>query len=253
MKHYEKMVELGCFSRKMLAETLGSDAKAAAAIQVYLKKGYIERVRRDLYIVISLETKQPILSRYQIGASLFSDACITHHSAFEVLGYANQVFYETYVATQSRFTDFDYNGVSYHRVMPKTHAATVQIGTVLVTSIEQTVVDCINDFEKIGGLEETLRCIMLVPSLNSTKLLEALKQYDSAFLYQKTGYLLQEMNESLLLPASFFDECAKKVPTCKRYLTKEKTGLVLHERWKLYAPASVQSLINKGVNDYNAI
>ncbi len=253
MKHYEKLIELGCFSRQKLAETLGSEPAAASTIYEYLKKGYIERVRHDLYTVISLETKQPVLSRYQIGASLFPDACITHHSAFEVFGYANQVFYETYVSTKSRFSDFVYNGVSYHRASPKKNAVTTMHGAVPVTSLEQTVVDSISDFEKIGGLEETLRCIALIPALNSAKLLHVLKQYDNGFLYQKTGYLLQELSTSLTLPAAFFDECAKHVPSGKRYLTKEKTGLVFHERWKLYAPASIRSITDKGVNDYDAI
>lgn len=62
-------------------------------------------MKRDFYVVISMETKQPILSQYQIGANLFSDACISHHSAFEVFGYGIQVFYECYVATNSRLAD----------------------------------------------------------------------------------------------------------------------------------------------------
>ena len=60
-----------------------------------------------------METKQPVLSRYQIGSNLFPDACITHHSAFEVFGYGSQVFYECYVATDKRFHDFEYDGVLY--------------------------------------------------------------------------------------------------------------------------------------------
>lgn len=253
MKHYEKLIELGCFSRQMLAETVGSEPAAASTIYEYLKKGYIERVRHDLYTVISLETKQPVLSRYQIGASLFPDACITHHSAFEVFGYANQAFYETYVSTKSRFPDFDYNGISYRRVSPKRNAVTTMHGTVPVTSLEQTVVDSISDFEKIGGLEETLRCMLLIPALNSTKLLAVLKQYNNGFLYQKTGYLLQELNSSFALPIAFFEECAKFVPVGKRYFIKEKDGLIFHAQWKLYAPASIRSFIDKGVHDYDAI
>lgn len=58
-------------------------------------------------MVISLETKQPILSRYQIGSNLFADACITHHSVFEVYGYGSQVFYECFVETDKGFSDFE--------------------------------------------------------------------------------------------------------------------------------------------------
>ena len=56
MKHYEKLLELGCFSRGKIAALLGNDETAGSLLREYQKKGYIERVRRDLYVVISLET-----------------------------------------------------------------------------------------------------------------------------------------------------------------------------------------------------
>ena len=253
MKHYEKLVGLGCFSRSELAGMLGCDATAASTIREYLRKGYVERVRHDLYAVISLETKQPVCSRYKIGASLFPDACISHHSALELYGYANQVFYETYVATTSRFPDFEYNGVSYHRVAQKTDAHIVQIGGVHATDLERTVVDSIADLEKIGGLEETLRCFSLIPSLDHAKLLDVLALYRNGFLYQKCGYIFEALNSSLGLPDSFFSECRKHISNSKRYLMKSRDGIVWHDKWKLYAPDSIQHIINKGVSDYDAI
>lgn len=117
MKNHEKIIELGCFSLGELAKKLNCCIPTATSIiQKHLKNGYIERVRRDLYVAISIETKQPVLSRYQIGNHLADDAYLSHHSAFEVFGYANQVFYEVYVATQTRFTDFVYNGILYTKI-----------------------------------------------------------------------------------------------------------------------------------------
>ena len=171
LKYYEKLLEMGCFSREDLISLVGTPAAAASIIHDYQKKGYVERVRRDFYVAISIETKQPILSRYQIGANLFPDACISHHSAFEVYGYGSQVFYECYVATDRRFIDFEYDGVNYHRVERKQDTEVIQQGNVKVTSIEQTVVDSIRDFEKIAGLEEVIRCLMLVPGLKRIRCL----------------------------------------------------------------------------------
>jgi len=82
MKYYEKMLELGCLNKSKVMELTGSEAAAKSLLYDYQKKGYIEKIKRDLYAVISLETKQPVLSRYQIGSRLFPDAVITHHSAF---------------------------------------------------------------------------------------------------------------------------------------------------------------------------
>lgn len=253
MKHYEKLLEMGCFSREKLIKLVKTPAAAKMLIYEYQKKGYIERVKRDFYVVISMETKQPILSRYQIGANIFQDACISHHSAFEVFGYGSQVFYECYVATDSRFADFEYNGVLYHRVERKPDIEVVQQGNMRVTSIEQTVVDSIRDFEKISGLEEVIRCLMLVPDLKEDKILDCLGRNENGFLYQKCGYIFEELRNEFEFSGRFFEECKKNSSGAKRYLMKEAPETVFNERWKLYTPSSIKRLIDKGMNDYDAM
>ena len=99
MKHYEKLLELGCFSKNDLEQITGSEAAAKWLCREYQKKGYIERVKRDLYVAISLETQQPIANRYVIASHISNDAAVSYHSAFEFYGYSNQVFYETQVTS----------------------------------------------------------------------------------------------------------------------------------------------------------
>lgn len=253
MKYYEKLLEMGCFSREDLITLVGTATAASSIIHDYQKKGYIERVRRNFYVTISLETKQPVLSRYQIGANLFPDAIISHHSAFEIYGYSSQVFYECYVATDNRFIDFEYNGVTYHRVEKRPDTEVVQQGCMRVTSIEQTVVDSIRDFEKISGLEEVVRCLMLIPGLKENKILECLKRNENGFLYQKCGYVFEALQEEFGFSNTFFKECQKNCSGAKKYLMKDQQEAVYNQTWRLYTPTSLKKLIDKGVGDYDAI
>ncbi len=253
MKHYKKMLDKGCFSRKQLIEIVGTSGAANRIIYDYQAKGLIEKVKRDFYVVISLETKQPVLSRYQIGSNLFDDACITHHSAFEVYGYESQVFYECFVATDKRFSDFEYAGVVYRRVERKPDIEVIQQGNMRITSIEQTVVDSIRDFEKIGGLEEVMRCMLLIPGLNEQKVLTCLARNANGFLYQKCGYIFEELKDEFHFSSKFFEECEAHSSDARRYLMSESQNNVFSERWKLYVPASLKRLMDKGVVDYNAI
>ncbi|MEG1912411.1 MAG: type IV toxin-antitoxin system AbiEi family antitoxin domain-containing protein [Cloacibacillus sp.] len=253
MKYYGKLVELGCFSREDVIALTGTEAAAHSLLRDYLRKGLIERVRRDFYAVISIETKQPIPTRYQIGSQIFADAFISHHSAFEYYGCSNQVLYEVYVTSNSRFQDFEFDGVSYCRVASKGRMIPALSEGVRVTDIERTVVDSINDFEKIAGVEETVRCISLIPTLDAAKLLEALDVYDNGFLYQKCGWLLEGLRNVIDLPDDFFKECRRHISKSKKYLTRERRNFVLHEVWSLYAPADVSILLNKGTADYDAV
>ena len=167
MDLYKELAAMLCFTRDRLAKRLGSVSAAAWQIRKLLEKGYIERVRRDLYVVMSLETGQPIPNRFQIASSVAEDAYVSHHSAFEYYGYANQVFYEVYVATGKRVRPFSYDGIDYCPVSHRGIEGVVEMGNgIRVASLERAVIDGIADFEKIGGLEELLRCILLIPSLS---------------------------------------------------------------------------------------
>ncbi len=254
MERYKELAALRCFTHKDMVQLTGSENAAAWQIRRYLQKGYIERVRRDLYAVISMETGQAIPNRYQIASRVTDDACVSHHSAFEYYGYGNQVFYDVYFATEKRVRPFSYDGVNYCPLVCQGNAGIIEtdIG-VRVTSLERTVIDSIADFEKIGGLEELLRCLLLIPLLDPNKLLAALELYGLSQLYQKAGYILEALKDDLSLPEHFFTECERRSSASKTYLFEKQSNFVLHKRWKLFAPKDLKAIVNKGVTDYDAI
>ena len=254
MERYRELVALRCFTHKDMVRITGSESAAAWRIKNYLQKGYIERVRRDLYAVISMETGQAIPNRYQIASRVTDDACVSHHSAFEYYGYSNQVFYDVYFTTEKRVRPFSYDGVNYCPLVYRGDEGVIETDTgIRVTSLERTVIDSIADFEKIGGLEELLRCLLLIPSLDPGKLLNALELYGRSQLYQKTGFILEALKNELSLPEHFFAECEKKSSASKTYLFEKQNDFVLHNRWKLFAPKDLKAIVDKGVTDYDAI
>ena len=175
-------------------------------------------------------------SRYQIGSRLFPDAYIALHSAFEVHGYAPWAGNEVFVATGTRFTDFRYNGVFYRRVHPKVKASTEWVAGALVTSLEQTVVDSLYSFEGSEGLEDAVECIVRLPGLDADKLLECLERYGNGYLYQKCGYVLEQLQSYVKLPERFYRECREHCASTVRYMVKGAEGLVYHKGWGIYGP-----------------
>jgi predicted transcriptional regulator of viral defense system len=255
MKYYEKLVDLGCFSKDDVEAMTGNRETAHSIIESYKKKGLIESVRRNLFVAISLETKQPVPSRYAIASNISSGAYISHHSAFEYHGLANQVYYEIYVAAQTRFREFEYDGITYSYVLsPFNSGIEEKKDGVRVTDLERTVVDGINDYDRVGGLEELLRCIGAIPFLDSEKLVAYLLNYDKEILYQKAGYILEHFKTELKLTDIIFDTCLSKVPQkSKRYLFPKikNEPRVFSKNWSLYVPVDLMALIRKGafIND----
>ena len=164
------------------------------------------------------------------------------------------MFYEVQVTSVSRFRAFNYDGITYRHIGQRIEDGVLELPNgIRVTSLERTVIDSINLFEKTGGLEELLRCLALIPTLDEKGLIACLSEYDSGILYQKAGYVLSHFAEAMGLSQSFFESCAAHIPKGKNYFYDYGQDFVWHEKWKLYAPADLMQLLSKGVTDYDAI
>jgi predicted transcriptional regulator of viral defense system len=236
VEHYERMRELGCFTLQDITEMVGERSAVTYLVNDYQRKGYIDRIHRNLYTVMDTEREEPMLTRYQIGSRLFPDAYIALRSAFEVWGYAPRRGNEVFVATGTRFTDFRYNGVFYRRVHPKTKASTEWVAGALVTSLEQTVVDSLHSYEGSRGLEDVVECIVRLPKLDADKLLGCLEKYGNGYLYQKCGYVLEQLQEYVGLPEAFYRECRAHCASTVRYMVKGAENLVYNRAWGIYGP-----------------
>ncbi len=247
MEHYIKLLKMGCFSREDVTEMTGNIRTADSVLYFHKKKGLITSVRRNLYTAISLETGHPVCTPFEIASFISPDSYISHHSAFEYHGMANQVFSDIYVSSSSKFTDFEFDGKNFVRIQSKMCDGVKIVGKVRVTDVERTIIDSIKDFNKIGGLEELLRCLTMVTFASEEKLVKYLTIYNNQFLWQKTGYILSCF-PNMKLSDSFFEECKKNVQKSVRYLYEElkyEEPTFLPE-WGLFVPKNMMKDLYEG-------
>ena len=249
MKYYKELLDMQCFTRADAERLTGSAKAADSLLTSYQKKGYINQVKRNLYVTISMETGQAVASRYFIGSHVTEGSYLSHHSAFEYYGCANQVFYEVYVSGGKRFAPFEFDDVTFRYIAPRISDGIVEKPDgVRVTDMERTVLDSLGDFEKIAGLEELLHCLELVPYLDEKNLLEHLERYGKQVLYQKTGYILSHLKKELRLSDRFFEICESKVTKSVRYLyhgVKHEPS-AFDSRWQLFVPQNLMKLVLHG-------
>jgi predicted transcriptional regulator of viral defense system len=234
MNRYFKLMNKPTFRFHELASLSPSKEAAYSYLNRMVKKGYIQKIRNDLYTCANPMIHSQRVDKYTIAMEIHDDAYLTHQSAFEFMGYCNPVINTLYVASTSRFRSFFFDGITYEHVSSKLNIGVVETHGTRYTSIERTIVDSIHDVNKIGGRESLLESLSLIESLDETALMEILDAYGIQSLYQKTGYLLQKHQKSLGLSDAFFEECRSKMGSSPSYfLVQESESKRYFSDWKV--------------------
>jgi predicted transcriptional regulator of viral defense system len=253
MKFYLEMMKKPVFTIDDIASVynnLGSGKNYVLQLQ---KDGYIERIRKNMYTCISPETGLPIANRYQIASAITETSFVSHHTALEYYGVTDQVYYDVYVSSETRFKEFEYDGYTYKCVVTKHLEGIINppmTKGIKISEIEKTWIESVKDMDKIAGIEEVLSSIELLPSLNEQNLLIHLEKYENQFLYQKVGFILSQYKNQFNLSKKFFAVCKNQAGKSKRYLTKDTKCTTWNKEWKLMIPDNMFNLKNGGMNEF---
>ncbi len=249
MRRYERILTLKVFNVEDVYKLTGNMNTAKSMIRNLLLFGYIKRVKHNLYVVCNIEFKNTIPDQYMIASKIKNDAYISYHSALEYYGVKNQVFYEVYVSTEKRFTNFEFEGISYKYINSKYNFGIVQDDKVRITDKERTFIDCIDKTELAGGNEELIMCLELFGKLDGNKILEYLAKYNSNKLYNKVGFFLELYKENYGVEQSVIEECRKDSENKKLYFNEETKRMKSKyiKEWNLVVP---KIFTNKGEGLY---
>ena len=252
MNLYFELLRYPTFSIKDVNALYSSQRTAMAALGKLLKENMVLKIRNGLYTCLSGENGGPVANRFQIASAITPSSYVSHHSAFEYYGTVDQVFYEVYVGSETRFHDFKFDGYTYHYVKGQMKEGIVVpdfSGGVKITDKERSITDSIKDINLIAGLEEVLSCVLSVNSINEAKLLKYLVGYDSGFLYQKIGFIFSVFQIELGISDDFIKICKDRSGNSKRYLTIGINDPAYSGEWKLVYPKNIKSMKNVEMED----
>lgn len=249
MKYYDEILDLGVFTRRDIEKITKNKKTAESFLSRSLKKEYIKRIKHNYYATIDIVNDAPICNKYEIATRLDDSHYIAYHSALEYYGYNNQVFNEIIYCGNKKINDFDFENISYHFVQSK---CDLQIQTnydgVKITSLERTVIDCIDQIDLAGGIEEVYRAFDSIHNLNEQKLIEILDFYDKKVLYQRSGFVLETFKKNLNISDLTFEYIHSKIDSSKCYLNSSKKieNTILDKKWNVCVPKYISTILTKG-------
>ncbi len=238
------------FTPEDIARELGNPRSAATLLWRYQKQGYITQVRRGLYCVTNMATKQPEANKFQIASTITPTAHVAYHAAMEYHGLAHQVYYDVIVGSEQSFRAFDFDGSHY-----APHISTIVLGIdnpvadshVRVTNVERTLIDCIDRIDLCGGWEELVNCLRGVHYLREEQLMAVMTVYDKTALYKKTGFFFEQLG--LPVSADFIDLCRSYAKDSVMYLTSDSASDMFYSAWRLYAPHDLLTINNPNTDE----
>ena len=188
-----------------------------------------------------------IPDRFLVASKLSPDSVLSYHTAFEILGFANQVFTTTYYSSLRYKRPFSYQGIRYVCVrLPNSLKSNPFFGVVRVermgmfvrvTSAERTLAECLDRPEYCGGFEEAIRCISSLPFVDEELLKAYLNLRGKVVLFGKVGWVLEQLKERLFITEGFLQwlkDMSPKYPVsvCRGFRGEK----VFVKRWNLVVP-----------------
>ncbi len=252
MNTFSELAKHPVFTIDEVKKLTGNLKTAYSQLERLMKNGLVKKIRKNIYSAVNPATGQLVATRYQIACAITDTAYISHHSAFEYYGLANQVFYEVYVSSETRFNHFEYENVTYKCLASRMQQGVVEAKNttgVRITDMERTVIDSIRDFNKIGGFENLLNCLEGIHYVDEKKLKGYLDIYNTQGLYQRAGYLLDHYRNEIQLSKEFIEYCKSKTGKSKSYLLIDlKKESHYNREWKLMVPDGLFEITDQGGN-----
>lgn len=249
MKYYEEILDLGVFTRQDIQEIIQNPKTADSFLSRCLKNGYIKRIKHNYYVTVDIVNNSPLFNKYIIATKLDKSNYISYHSALEYRGYNNQVFNEIIYSGNNKVNDFEFEYITYHFVQSKCE---LQIETKLdgvkVTSIERTIIDCIDQIDLAGGIEEIYRAFDTIHNINEKKIIEILDFYNKKVLYQRAGYILETFKDNLGISGITLDYIQSKIGSSKCYLNSSRkiSNTTLNKKRNICVPNYISTILSKG-------
>jgi predicted transcriptional regulator of viral defense system len=210
------------------------------------KRGVISHIRKGVYFPTDIQNK------FQIACNSVENGCLSYHAALEYYLLQTQEFNWLYIHSSVPFREFVYQNEKYiYKPLKFIYKPLVDKENpefpIIVTSLSQTIIDCIYNIGLAGGIEELLYALVEADSsrINESEMLECLRLYDMKSLYQRAGYLLSYFKDILKLSNLFFDVCKRGMGQNVSYLTSPYSCDSFSKEWNICAPKNVMKQMQK--------
>jgi predicted transcriptional regulator of viral defense system len=209
-------------------------------------------LRKGLYVVLSGEATPEnfVVDPFLVASKLAKDAVLAYHTALQFHGRAYSLSQLFLIVTSQKMRHFHFSSQTFRAVRPsrklvlkkqeqcEVNTEERQGITVLVTSLERTLVDVLDRPNLSGGWEEIWRSLESVEYFKLDKILNYVSLLDNAALNAKVGFYLEQHQKELMVTDDYLKKLEQHIPKQPYYLDQSSEGRFI-KRWNLIVPLTI--------------
>lgn len=246
---YSQLYSQRIITTKDVKGIVGAPHKSANYINNLRRKGYLQKIRKGLHAIVppKLVGEEFKPDKFLVASKLKDDYYLAYHSALELHGVAQSAYKTVWISCKNPSPSFSYQGIDYQFVTSKHDFGLTQMqrqnNSLRVSDREKTLLDCIRRPKYAGGWEELVKSIESFPSITSERLLGYLEKFSEQGLYQKTGFVLK--NIELPIPEETIAKLQSHVGQRTYYIDKDKQSHYV-SAWNLMVPDNWGEMFYRG-------
>jgi predicted transcriptional regulator of viral defense system len=215
-----------------------------------IKKGKVDRVRSGLFVSRSERFFDAEPSPFAIATKAVDDALFCYMSALQLHGLLHNVINSTQFFTNHRLPRFNYRNHTFipvlltGRTSESLRVMSQKSSSFLVTTKEQTVVDCLFHLGLAGGPENLLRSLAAVRYLDVNATIKLAGKTNKSTC-ARLGWVLEIRREDWGVSEDNLAVLSARIDPGPHYFcaTASSKNGYHSNRWKLYLPFPEQEMI----------
>ncbi len=235
-----------------LSKSLSLERTIETLLAYYVERGRLIRIKRGLYAVVPKGSNPDTFSPdpFLLASKMSDDAVLINHTALEFFGYAYSIYHRFTYQTVHSNNQVQFRGnvffpVSIPGELMRKKKEEVGVITkerqgqnIRVSSIERTLVDCLDKPKVTGSWEEIWRSLEGVEYFNPDEVVAYTVLLNNRTTAAKVGFFLWQHREQYMLEDKHLHTLKKMVPRSPHYMDRSKEGSLIKE-WNLIVPDEV--------------
>ena len=246
MRVGEYIAKNQAFSLEEFRQEFGEGRTAYNLLVRSVAAGKADRLLRGIYVSKSGRYMGVAPNGYAIAQAIDRNAVFSFHSALVLHGVAHSESSRVQFYSKNRNLSLSYSGLEFksypypQELVTIIRARSAQYDvSVAITSIEQTIIDCLNHIGRAGGSEEVIRSLSAFPYVDTKALFKLLKGRQKATI-ARTGWLLRRNQEIWEIQEATIDAIKQQLGKgAHRFSPTQGEGITDNwdAEWRILLPA----------------